>query len=214
MNKKELKEINVFVVNEFATNCYIYKDPFSENSIIIDPGGDAKRLIDFIQINKLKLNYIILTHAHYDHIAALSEIAKAFQVETVIHQDEYSILTDNALNLSLFLGKNTLDNLDLIKYLKVKDLELIYCGNQKIFVLHTPGHTKGSICLYIKDKYLFTGDTLFCGSVGRTDFPTGDIDALEDSLKRIFSLPHNIRFFPGHNNDCVLKEEINHNPFL
>lgn len=209
-----IEEINTFVVNEFAVNCYIYKDPLSENSILIDPGGKCDELIKFIKDNDLKVNYIFLTHAHYDHIKSLEEIANILQVEVVLHQDEYPILIDEQLNLSKFLGKECIKNYNSMKFLKVKDLDILYCGNQKIFVLHTPGHTKGSICLYIKDKYLFTGDTLFCGSVGRTDFPTGSIDDLENSLKRIFSLPHNIQFFPGHNNSCVLEDELEHNPFL
>ncbi|MCX7910556.1 MAG: MBL fold metallo-hydrolase [Endomicrobia bacterium] len=212
--KDMIEEINTFIVNEFATNCYIYKDPFSENAIIIDPGGDAEKLINFIENNHLKLNYIFLTHAHYDHIGALEEIYNHFKVEVVIHQEEYSILEDSHFNLSVFLGKPEIKGLKNMKFLKVKDLDIISCGSQEIFILHTPGHTKGGICLYIKDRYIFTGDTLFCGSVGRTDFPTGDIDELDHSLKRIFSLPHHIRFFPGHNNSCILKEELKHNPFL
>lgn len=209
-----IEEIKTFVVNEFGVNCYVYKDPLSENSIIIDPGGGCEEILNYIEENNLKVNYVFLTHAHYDHIKSLEEIVSNLEVEVVLHQDEYSILIDNHLNLSIFLGKEGIRNYNSIKFLKVKDLDVLYCGNQKIFVLHTPGHTQGSICLYIKDKYIFTGDTLFCGSVGRTDFPTGSIDDLENSLKRIFSLPHHVRFFPGHNNSCVLKEELKHNPFL
>ncbi len=208
------KNIKRFVVNEFGTNCYIYKDSDTNESIVIDPGGKEKQIIDFIKTNNLTLKYIILTHCHYDHILALDKIIEDFNVPVIIHMDEYQSIMDDAINLSLYFGSPISNKLTNINWLKVKDMDIVKLGNQNIYILHTPGHTKGSICLYIKDKFLFTGDTLFCGSVGRTDFPTGDIEQIDESLKRIIFLPANIIFFPGHGEPCIVGEEKSHNPFL
>ncbi|MCX7716356.1 MAG: MBL fold metallo-hydrolase [Endomicrobia bacterium] len=208
-------QIFSFVVNEFATNCYIYKDLASQNSIIIDPGGETKQIVDFIEKNKLKIEKIVLTHSHYDHIKGLEQITRFFPVEVIIYEDEYPQVIDNEKNLSIFLGEECIKNPQNIKWQKVKDKEIFYCGSKKIKIIHTPGHTIGSMCLYIEENNtLFSGDTLFCGSIGRTDFPTGDIDMLENSLKKIFSLPEDTIFFPGHNNPCILKKEKKHNPFV
>ncbi len=209
------KQIFSFVVNEFATNCYIYKDSESNNAIIIDPGGETKEIFNFIERNKLNIEKVVLTHSHYDHIKGLEDIIRFFPVEVIIHQEEYPLVVDNQKNLSLFLGEKCIKNLDIIKWKKVKDQETFYCGKQKIKILHTPGHTIGSICIYLENNnILFSGDTLFCGSVGRTDFPTGNIDMLDESLKKIFSLPEETMFLPGHNNYCYLKKEKQHNPFV
>ncbi len=209
------KVIQKFVVNNFGTNCYIYKDLDTNESLVIDPGGNEKQIIDFIVSNNLKLKYIALTHCHYDHIIALSKLKEVFiNVPVVIHELEYPLIMDDTSNLSLYFGEPVSERLKDIHWLKVKDIDIITLGNQNIFVLHTPGHTQGSMCLYIKDKFLFTGDTLFCGSIGRTDFPTGDIDQIDDSIKRIFSLPSTLIFFPGHGDPCILGEEKTHNPFV
>lgn len=204
-----------FVVNEFATNCYVYKDVPSQKVIIIDPGGETKQIVNFLQRNNLSPQYIVLTHAHYDHIKSLEEILEYYPIEVVLHEDELDIIFDNSKNLSLLFSTPVLHNPDRINWFKVKDGDVISCGEQKIKIIHTPGHTKGSMCLYIEQEgCLFTGDTLFCGSVGRTDFPTGDIEQLDDSLVKIFSLPEDTVFYPGHQQSCILKEEKLHNPFL
>lgn len=207
-------EIFCFVVNEFATNCYIYKDPHSNDILIIDPGGETLQIVEFVKKNNFNVEQICLTHAHYDHISGLQEMLKFFDVPVCLHEQEIDLVNDKAANLSLFLDREIINENNKIKWTKLQDNDTIKCGTQKFCVLHTPGHTKGSICLYLQEKYLFTGDTLFCGSVGRTDFPTGDIEQLEHSLTKIFSLPDKILFFPGHNNACMLSKEKKHNPFV
>ncbi|MCX7956289.1 MAG: MBL fold metallo-hydrolase [Endomicrobia bacterium] len=209
-----IEEINTFVVNEFATNSYLYKDPHSNSAVLIDPGGKANEILEVIKSNNINVEKIILTHGHYDHIKDLENFVKNLNVEVLLHREEYEIVLDDTLNLSNFLEVKLSLKDKNIKWVKVEDTDIITCGKQRLYVLHTPGHTKGSICLYIKDRYLFTGDTLFCGSVGRTDFPTGDLEILDKSLKRIFSLSPYIQFFPGHNNNCILSEEMLHNPFI
>jgi glyoxylase-like metal-dependent hydrolase (beta-lactamase superfamily II) len=208
--------IYTFVVNEFTTNCYIYKDKSSQSAVIIDPGGETQQIVKFVKKNNLKIEKIVLTHCHYDHIKDLEKILDFFPVEVIVYEDEYEQVIDNEKNLSLFLsGEECILNPQNIKWYKVKDNEEFLCGEQKIKVIHTPGHTKGSISLYIENECLFTGDTLFCGSIGRTDLPTGDIDQMDTSIQKIFSLfPEDLKFFPGHNNPCVLKKEKLHNPFV
>ncbi len=212
-----MKNILTFVVNEFGTNSYLYIDRASSSTILIDPGGNTQEIVDVITQQKLKLEKIIITHAHYDHIAGIQYFYEKFNVPFVIHKSELSLLFDNTKNLSLFFGSPF--NIEEIKKLpiqEVDDKEKFFCGGQEILVLHTPGHTPGSICLYIEEdskNYLFSGDTLFCGSIGRTDLPLGNMDFLVKSLKKIFSLPQKTTFFPGHGNHCSLESEKEHNPF-
>lgn len=120
-----------------------------------------------------------------------------FPVEVIVYEDEYEQVIDNEKNLSLFLsGKECILNPQNIKWYKVKDNEEFLCGEQKIKVIHTPGHTKGSISLYIENECLFTGDTLFCGSIGRTDLPTGDIDQMDTSIQKFFFISWKFEIFP------------------
>jgi hydroxyacylglutathione hydrolase len=211
-------EISSFIVNEFGTNCYLYKDDLSNNAIIIDPGGEMGQIIDLIQQRGLNITDIIITHGHYDHIKGLPELVKLLpNINVVVHEEELSLIFDDEKNLSILFSDSLEKKLQSvnIKWIRVRDGDELFCGTKKIKVIHTPGHTSGSICLYIKEKnFLFTGDTLFCGSVGRTDFPTGDIDTLDKSIKKIFALPTNTLFFPGHGSWCVLEKEIKHNPFV
>jgi len=207
-------EIFCFVVNEFETNCYIYKDPNSDSAMIIDPGGETLQIVEFVKKNNFNIEKICITHGHYDHINGLEEMLNFFKVPVYIFEEEIDIIIDDTANLSIFLNKQMNIKYDRIEWVKLKDNDTVSCGTQQFYVMHTPGHTKGSMCLYLKDNYLFTGDTLFCGSVGRTDFPTGDMDLLDMSLKKIFSLPEDTIFFPGHQSSCVLKKEKLHNPFV
>ncbi len=211
-------EIMNFIVNEFGTNCYVYKDDMSNNAIIIDPGGNVEQILNLVQQRELKIESIVITHGHYDHIKGLGELVKLLpNIEVVVYEDELSLILDDEENLSVLLSDNLAKHLQTISinWLKVKDGDELFCGTKKIKVIHTPGHTLGSMCLYIEEKnFLFTGDTLFCGSVGRTDFPTGSIDMLDESIQKIFSLPLNTKFFPGHGTHCILEKEINHNVFV
>ncbi len=211
-------EISTFIINEFGTNCYVYKDEQTNNVIIIDPGGDMNQIIDLIRQRELNIVGVVITHGHYDHIKGLPGLVKLLpNINVVVHEDELPLIFNDEENLSILFSDNLSKQIETlsINWIRVKDNDELFCGTKKIRVVHTPGHTTGSICLYIKEKnFLFTGDTLFCGSVGRTDFPTGDIDLLEESVKKIFLLPMNTIFFPGHGNRCVLEKEIKHNPFV
>jgi len=209
-------EIMNFIVNEFGTNCYIYKDDMSDNAVIIDPGGDMNQIISLVHQRGFRIVNVVVTHGHYDHIKGLGELVKLLpNIGVVVYEEELSLILDDEENLSILFADNLVKHLQNINWIKVKDGEELVCGTKKIKVVHTPGHTIGSICLYVEEKnFLFTGDTLFCGSVGRTDFPTGNIEMIEESIQKIFSLPLNTKFFPGHGNCCVLEKEIEHNMFV
>jgi glyoxylase-like metal-dependent hydrolase (beta-lactamase superfamily II) len=209
-------EIMNFIVNEFGTNCYIYKDDMSDNAVIIDPGGDMNQIISLVHQRGFRIVNVVVTHGHYDHIKGLGELVKLLpNIGVVVYEEELSLILDDEENLSILFADNLVKHLQNINWIKVKDGEELVCGTKKIKIIHTPGHTSGSMCLYIKEKnFLFTGDTLFCGSVGRTDFPTGNIEMIEESIQKIFSLPLNTKFFPGHGNCCVLEKEIEHNMFV
>lgn len=215
-NIKNNIEIMNFVVNEFGTNCYVYKDDASNSAVIIDPGGDMNQIVNLVQQRGLKIVNIMITHGHYDHIKGLAEIIRLQpNIEVVVYKDELGLIFDDEENLSILFSDNLTKQLQNVNWLRVKDSDELFCGTKKIKIIHTPGHTIGSMCLYVQEKnFLFTGDTLFCGSIGRTDFPTGNIDMLEKSIQKIFSLPLNTKFFPGHGNYCVLEKEIKHNMFV
>jgi hydroxyacylglutathione hydrolase len=209
-------EIMNFIVNEFGTNCYIYKDDMSDNAVIIDPGGDMNQIINLVHQRGFRIVNVVVTHGHYDHIKGLGELVKLLpNIGVVVYEEELSLILDDEENLSILFTDTLTKQLHNINWLRVKDGDELFCGTKKIKVVHTPGHTIGSICLYVEEKnFLFTGDTLFCGSVGRTDFPTGNIEMIEESIQKIFSLPLNTKFFPGHGNCCVLEKEIEHNMFV
>ena len=219
------KNIFTFVVNFYGTNSYIYKDLQSNSAIIIDPGGDIVEIVDTIKKNHLKIDYIVVTHSHFDHIASLEKIYNLFSVPIIVHEAEFENVEDNKKNLSNMFGFDGIkDGGKHLQWKKVKDNETFFCGKQEIKVIHTPGHTVGGMCIYIdeglvtkkdeSEKYLFTGDTLFCGTVGRTDFDGGDYNVLMESLKKLSKLPRETKIFPGHEQTSSIGDELNTNEYF
>ncbi|HAW60635.1 MAG TPA: MBL fold metallo-hydrolase [Actinobacteria bacterium] len=194
-----------------STNCYILAPPTAGQAVVIDPGGEGGRILGILKANALKVKYIINTHGHYDHIAADDELAQVTGAPIYIHAGDVGLLGKPEENLSLlFFGNSfTLSSpvmeLGNDQILELKDLRLK--------VLHTPGHTPGSISILVGDN-LFTGDLLFKGSVGRTDLPGSSYKALMGSLKKIATLPDSVKVYPGHGPETILGEEKKHNPFL
>jgi glyoxylase-like metal-dependent hydrolase (beta-lactamase superfamily II) len=214
-----LKNIYTFIVNFYETNSYMYKDLESDSVVIIDPGGEIDEIVNVIKKEKLKVEHILITHAHFDHIASLENIYRLFPVPIIVHELEFENVIDNNKNLSLMFGVDGIkDRGKNLFWKKVKDNETFFCGGQKIKVIHTPGHTSGGICFYIEEnagnKILFSGDTLFCGTVGRTDFDGGDYKVLLESLKKLSKLPKETIVFPGHNQPTTIGEELIQNPYL
>ena len=197
------------VVGVIANNCYIVSDE-QKNAFVIDPGGDADEIIN--QCQGLNIHYIINTHGHLDHIGANTELKNAFpNAKIVIHKDDEEMLYDPNLNLSTLMGKKvTSSKADLV----VEDGDTLDFVGKRIEVMHTPGHTRGGIILRIED-YVFSGDTIFAGSVGRTDFPGGDMKTLVNSIKnKVLSLPDDLNIYPGHGPKTTVKDEKDSNPFL
>ena len=203
--------LEILTVGELATNCYILGDEETKQGMVIDPGGDFEIIEAHLKKLKLSVKYIILTHGHVDHIGALSQLKKATKAEILIHSEDSAMLYDPNQNLSIFSG----DKIIAIKADKLlEEGDIIQCGGIKLEVLHTPGHTPGGISL-LTDKVIFTGDALFCGSVGRTDFPGSSYQELIDSIKeKILSKDDDFIIYPGHGPSSTIGEERKNNPFL
>jgi glyoxylase-like metal-dependent hydrolase (beta-lactamase superfamily II) len=196
--------IETFTVGMLSTNCYVASCHDTKETIIIDPGLDytseAQPIIDYITEAELKVKYIVNTHGHNDHVKGDAIFQEKYGVPICIHKlDAYFL--DN-------LPKgNAPDNILL------EEANLIKFGKETLTVLHTPGHTRGCICL-VSDRLAFTGDTLFAGGIGRTDFPEGSMTDMNRSLQKLERLPDNLLIYPGHGESSMIGEEKRVNPFL
>ena len=203
--------LEILTVGALETNCYILGDEETRQGVIIDPGGDSEIIEEHLKKLRLKLKYIILTHGHVDHIGALSQLKKATKAEILIHSEDSPMLYDPNQNLSIFSG----DRIIATKADKLlEEGDIIQCGGIQLEVLHTPGHTPGGISL-VTDKMIFTGDALFCGSIGRTDFPGSSYQKLINSIKeKLLSKDDDFIVYPGHGPSSTIGEERRKNPFL
>ncbi len=189
------------VLGMIMTNCYIAYDDVVKEAFIVDPADSA----DEIQLKITELGVkpvaILLTHGHFDHIGAVDELRDKYKIKVYIYEDEKDVMTSDA-NLASMIGKRM--SVEADEYLR--DLQTIIIGGEKIQVIHTPGHTKGSCCFYLPDeKVLFSGDTMFCQSFGRTDFPTGSMSQLISSIKnRLLKLDDDVKVYPGHNEETKI----------
>ncbi len=203
-----------WVLGELESNAYLLIDDTEGKALVIDPGGDPSPIVEFIQKSGADLLYILNTHGHVDHIAGNGVLKKLFpHVKILIHENDAHMLTSPAMNLSLWLGKPVVSP-KADGYLSEGDS--VKVGSLELEVIHTPGHTAGSVCFYLREEgVLFSGDTLFRGSVGRTDFPGGSWGALVSSIKdKLFKLPFSTRVCPGHGDETSIGEEMHENPFL
>lgn len=198
-------------VGELSTNCYILGDEKTKEGVVIDPGGDFDLIDENIEKLNLKIKYIILTHGHIDHIKALVPLKKKTKAKVLIHKEDLPILSNPTYNLSQFIGEDSsFSEPDIL----LKDGDTIEFGKTKLLVLHTPGHTPGSISLYT-DNLLFTGDTLFCEGVGRTDLPGASCEKLFSSIKqKLFTKPDDTEVFPGHGPSTTIGWEKKNNPWI
>lgn len=203
--------IGKIVTPGMGVNCYLVSCNKTNKAIVIDPGAGAKRILNWLKESGKEISLIVLTHGHYDHIGAVEDLRKELNVKVAIHEDDAEMLKDPAKNLSSYMGKNlVLSSAEII----LKDNQEITIGEMIIKVFHTPGHTPGGICLLTEDG-LISGDTLFNGSVGRTDFPGGDMRQLLQSIEeKIMILNDEIKVFPGHESDTSIGRERKTNPFI
>ena len=180
------------------TNCYILFDQESKEILVIDPAGDVDRIIEMIDILQGNLKYIFLTHCHGDHIGGVTELKRKKGGKILIHRYDADGLNDKEINLTEFM--DGFPEIELEADSRIDDGDVIHLGDIEFKVIHTPGHTRGGVSLYQKDeKMLFSGDTLFRGTWGRTDLPTGDFKQIIDSItNKLMILPEDTIVYPGH----------------
>ena len=197
-------KVSVMQVGPIGTNCYFLQDEETGLMAIIDPGDDWERILHQVKKAEGEVKYILLTHGHYDHTTAVPDLVKALPgVQVYIHQADANGAGSQLFPLAAQVK-------DLNNYDEGDTLSL---GSLTIEVLHTPGHSKGSVTLKVGDV-LFTGDTLFCGSCGRTDLRGGSYEEIMASLKRLGELEGDFHVCPGHDRTSTLERERKYNPFL
>ncbi len=200
--------IKTFSPHGLSANCYALE---IENEIaLIDVGFATSEILEYVKGNKEKIKYILLTHNHYDHICGVEEVLRHTEAQLALHKADAENLTDVNYNLTLLAG---VPNPQISADIKLSHGDSLPLGGKEIKVIHTPGHTLGGVC-YVVDDIIFSGDTLFCGTVGRTDFLGGDFGTLCTSLKRLAELSGDYRIYAGHDVPTTLKRELETNPYF
>ena len=201
-----LKRLKVDTWIGDPTNCYIIMEEKSKEAIVIDPAGEAEKIIEMINILGANLKYIYLTHCHGDHTGAVNEVKNACGGRILIHRIESENLHKPEVTLNYYIG---IPDIILEEESRVDDGDLIHVGDLQFKVLLTPGHTNGSTSLYLeKEKLLFSGDTMFYGTWGRTDLPTGSLNDIINSItNKLLTLPDDTIVYPGHGKSTIIKEE-------
>ncbi|WP_027340561.1 MBL fold metallo-hydrolase [Halonatronum saccharophilum] len=201
-------ELKRFVVGVGDVNCYILSDD-NKVGVIVDPGDDGDKLIDYIEKEGIELKAIILTHYHYDHILALEEVRDRFNIPVLIHKEDFEGLNNPEINLS---ANRPVGSVSVEADKTLEDGEILNFGEMRLEIIHTPGHTGGCICIKIHN-ILLTGDTLFKNSLGRTDLVGGSYERLVESVKgKLLTLDDDIVVYPGHYDQSTLGVERRNNP--
>ena len=205
-------KIEKFVLGSMGTNCYLLINEDTKELVVVDPATCPDYLVSHIKSNGYTPKAILLTHAHFDHVMGIDGWVKEFDIPVYLHEDEKQILEDPRLNLSGVFGTDYSYN----KASCLQDKQILELAGFKFKVIHTPGHTAGGCCYYEEaEAVLFSGDTLFCQSVGRSDFPTGSMSTLVRSIKeKLFCLPDDVMVYPGHNDVTCIADEKVYNPFV
>ena len=202
-----LKKIPVNTALGEPTNCYIVVDEETKETMVIDPGGEPEKIIEMLNTLGIdKLKYIYLTHCHGDHFGGILELKNKKGGKVLIHRDDSEGLYNKAISLTYYIG---MDDINLEADSRLDDKDLIHLGNIEFKVIHTPGHTQGGTCLYCeKERLLFSGDTLFRGTWGRTDLPTSSFtDIIKSITNKLAVLPDDTIVYPGHGRITRIKEE-------
>ena len=195
MLKIDIMELGVYFVN-----CYLIREASASSCVVVDPGGNANKVFKYLEDNGLTLAAILLTHGHFDHVGAVKELAEKTGCPVYLHAND--LLLPEKFTAGPLYYTHHYDEGDV--------LEL---AGLTIRVMHTPGHTEGSVCLFVEDV-IISGDTLFSHSCGRTDLPGGDPKAIMHSLARLKALEGDYRVLPGHNRATTLAVEREYNPFM
>ena len=207
-------DVKTLVLGELYTNTYIAYDMVSKKAVIVDPAGDTYRVMEFVNSCGIKIESILITHGHFEHIAGVNQLLKHIKVPVIAHEEEAKRMRDPMKNLSkMFSNKSVFAEASQC----VKDDEVINLGGNLVFkCIKVPGHTEDSICFYNERKNIvFTGDTLMNSSIGRTDFYSGsNTDIVTNIKKRLLSLPGETLVFPGHGSSSTILIEREVNPYL
>ncbi|KPJ78665.1 MAG: MBL fold metallo-hydrolase [Deltaproteobacteria bacterium SG8_13] len=203
--------IKSMAVGPIQANCYILGCEETLEAVVIDPGGEADRILHALAESKLTLKYILNTHGHFDHVAANRRMKEATAAQILIHALDAPML-DNLASSAATWGLSAENSPQPDRLLA--DGETVTFGTVSLSVIHTPGHTPGGVSFHT-DSIVFVGDTLFAGSVGRTDFPGGDAATLKNSIQqKIFILGDAVEVYPGHMGTTSIGQERRHNPFV
>ncbi len=208
-------KIDRLILGEFETNCYVLRSSEAvKECLIVDAGLGAEKLIKLLHEDKLNPVSIVLTHGHIDHIEGVSALRAEFpDIKVYIHKLDAEMLTEPYTNLSAMTGAAfSVEPADFL----LEEQSVIEQADIKLSVLHTPGHTPGGICLYCEDEgIVFTDDALFADSIGRTDFPNGNMEQLLQGIReKLFTLPDETKVYPGHGPMTTIAHEQKYNPFL
>lgn len=201
------------VIGNVSTNVYLAINTKTKEAFVVDPADRADYIEKWIQAAGVSLKGILLTHGHFDHILAANDLREKFDIKIYACRQEEALLGNAQSNMSLYMGgKGCEIKADVL----LDDLQVFQAGGMDFQMIHTPGHTQGSCCYYMQDeKTLFSGDTLFLGSCGRTDFLGGSMASMQRSLRRLLTgLPEDTEVFPGHDASTSIDYEKRYNPFV
>ena len=192
-------------------NTYILGDEKTKKCAVIDPGGSVIDIFNIIKQHDLTVEYILLTHGHADHIGYVPQVKEKTDAKVVAYKDEKEILMDKKKNLSSMIF--SVPELEIDADLYVEEGDILEIGSLKLKFIHTPGHTKGGMCIKVGEN-IFTGDTLFAGGIGRTDFYSGDYKQIMKSLKKLSKYDDNAVVYPGHGPSSTIGVEKRVNPYM
>jgi glyoxylase-like metal-dependent hydrolase (beta-lactamase superfamily II) len=202
--------IHTLILGPMQANGYLLECEETHSAIMIDPGDDADEILSILEERKLNLELIVNTHGHIDHISANDDLKKKTSAKLFIHRLDADMIVNPHKNLSSFIGRAiSSPPPDIV----LEDGDNLEAGTINLKVIHTPGHSPGSICL-LADSDIFTGDLLFAGSIGRYDFPGSSYEQIMNSLKKIMEFNDDLIVYPGHGPVTTIREERDTNPFL